>query len=294
MLAPLPLSKRLGIVIVTRNRAERLLDTLTRLRALEARYPIVVVDNASTDHTPDIVQQMHPDIDIVRLPKNLGGGARNFGVVQLDRELIAFADDDSWWAPGSLAQAVDLFDAHRQLGLIMSRVLVREQATLDPCCELMSRSPLPRTSDLPGIPILGFLACGVVFRREPFLATGGFDLSFRTGGEEAIVAWELARAGWALRYVEEIVSHHWPDPRRNMPERYFEGICVDVWLTWMRRRPAVVGQVMWQQLRHAISDPTYRAGIRTAWPQIPVALRKRRPLPGWLEAQVELLERQRS
>jgi GT2 family glycosyltransferase len=161
-----PLEERLGIVIVTRNRVDTLLSTIERLRALEAPYPIVVVDNASTDGTPAAVERQYPDIEVVCLPENLGGGARNYGVRRLERELIAFTDDDSWWEHGSLARAVELFDAWPTLGLAMSMVLAGPENRLDPCCELMSRSPLPKTTDTPGIPVLGFLACGVVFRRR--------------------------------------------------------------------------------------------------------------------------------
>lgn len=282
---------RLGIVMVTRNRVETLLSTLQQLRAIEAPYPIVIVDNASTDGTVEAVHQRYPDVDVVRLSENLGGGARNHGVARLDREFVAFADDDSWWEAGSLARAVELFDTHPTLGLIMSRVLVGPEQRLDPCCALMSRSPLPSPPGLPGRSVLGFLACGVVFRREPFVAVGGFQERFRTGGEEGIVALDLARDGWERQYVPEIVTHHWPAARDNMPERHVEGVCVDIWLACLRRRPRRIAAVMADQLRRATRDPIYRRGIRRAWPRIPEVLREREAAPRWLEQQLELLER---
>lgn len=282
---------RLGIVIVTRNRAERLLATLATLRALEAPYPIVVVDNGSDDGTPAQVATRFPEIEVVALPHNLGGGARNRGVQRLRREFIAFADDDSWWQVGALARAIELFDAHPTLGLVMSRVLAGPEERLDPCCAEMAHSPLPPDGAAPGMPILGFLACGVVFRRAAFLARGGFQERFRTGGEEAVVAWDIARDGWQLRYVPEIVSHHHPAPRDNMRERYIEGYCADIWLACLRRRPGRIASVALGQLRRAASQRDYRTAIGRAWPQVPRVLRERDPLPRWLERQVELLER---
>lgn len=288
-----PLAERLGIVIVTHNRADRLLATLEILTSLEAPYPIVVVDNGSTDGTSKRLRKRFPAIDVVQLPENLGGGARNDGVRAVDRELVAFADDDSWWEQGHLAKTIALFDRHPRLGLVMSRVLAGPENRLDPCCELMSRSPLPVSGTSPGIPILGFMGCGVAFRREAFLANGGFQERFRTGGEEAIVAMDMARDGWELRYVPELVTHHHPAPRSNMPERRIEGIRADIWLACMRRRPRYVARVIGRQLCRAVRDPAYRVGIRQAYPRIPEVLRERRAVPRWLERQLELLERQR-
>jgi N-acetylglucosaminyl-diphospho-decaprenol L-rhamnosyltransferase len=284
--------ERLGIVIVTYNRVETLLPTLERLRALEAPYPIVIVDNGSTDGTFEAVRRIDPSIDIILMPRNLGGGARNYGVRALDREFIAFADDDSWWTCGSLARAIELFDAHPRLALIMSRVLAGPEERLDACCELMSRSPLPKPDDVPGVPILGFLACGVVLRRNAFLEVDGFVEQFRTGGEEAVVAMELARNGWALSYIDELVTHHHPSRSRDVAMRRIEGICVDLWLTWMRRSPQRVWRVSMRVLRQALSSTPHRVAIRHAIWRFPRIARQRRPVPAWLEAQLVLLDRQ--
>lgn len=284
--------ERLGIVIVTYNRVEALVPTLARLRSMEAPYPILIVDNGSTDGTAEAVRRVDPGIPIVRMERNLGGGARNYGVQALDREFIAFADDDSWWTSGSLTRAIELFDAHPRLALIMSKVLAGPEERLDPCCELMSRSPLPRPDDVPGIPILGFLACGVVLRREAFLDAGGFEVRFRTGGEEAIVAMEMARHGWALSYIDELVTHHHPSRSRDVFARRVEGVCVDLWLAWMRRSPRRVRRVTTRILRQAFTSSSHRVGIRRAIRQFPQVARLRRPVPDWLEVQLMLLDRQ--
>jgi glycosyltransferase involved in cell wall biosynthesis len=291
---PGALENRLGIVIVTRNRITALLTTLGHLSRLEAPYPIVIVDNASTDGTSDVVRIEYPDIEVITLAENMGATARNHGVKRLERQFIAFADDDSWWAHGSLRRAVEIFDRHPDLGLIMSRVLVREEESLDPCCELMSRSPLPRSADLPGVPIIGFMGCGVVFRRQPFLDVGGFNESFRSGGEESIVAMDFAARGWQCTYIDSITSHHYPAERDNMHERRVEGVCVEIWLACLRRRPRHVARIAANQVRRALTRAEYRQGIRRAYPQIPRFLREREPIPHWLETQMELLEHQAS
>lgn len=45
---------------------------------------------------------------------------------------VAFADDDSWWAPGALAEAVALFDRHPRLAVLAARILVGAEQRPDP------------------------------------------------------------------------------------------------------------------------------------------------------------------
>ncbi|MGV9572303.1 glycosyltransferase family 2 protein, partial [Streptomyces nigra] len=107
-----------GVVIATRNRAPSLARTLRQLNRLPERPPVVVVDNASTDGTPDLLAREFPQVQVVRLPANRGALARTVGVRALDTPYVAFSDDDSWWAPDALSRAARLFDAHPRLGLL--------------------------------------------------------------------------------------------------------------------------------------------------------------------------------
>jgi GT2 family glycosyltransferase len=126
-----------GVVIATRNRRERLLTTLDRLAELPECPPIVVVDNGSEDGTPAAAQQRHPSVGVVALRHNLGAAARTIGARAVGTPLVAFSDDDSWWAPGALARAEATFAQQPRLGLLAARVLVGEDERLDPTCRLM-------------------------------------------------------------------------------------------------------------------------------------------------------------
>lgn len=285
---------RLGFVVVTRNRSDTLLATLGRLTALPDGGPIVVVDNDSSDSTVAAVRAHFPAIGVITMTHNRGGVARNYGVRYLDCEFIAFADDDSWWEPGSLARAVAHFDAAAVLGLIMSRILVGPDDRLDPACAGMAHSPLPPAPGVPGVPVLGFIACGAIVRRAAFLAVGGFDPRFGTGGEEAIVAMSLAAGGWQLAYVADVVSHHHPSGNRpNMRERYIEGISDRLWEAWLRRPLGSALRITAHHLRLALTDPINRAGVLRAARDLPRTLRQRRVVPPAIEAQLTLLERER-
>src|SRR5215207_3340243 len=201
---------RVAVVIATRNRGPELLGTLTRRRALDEQPPIMVVDNGSTDGTAELVRTRHPGVQVVGLRRNRGGAARTVGARLVDSPYVAFSDDDSWWAPGALRRAVEVFEAYPDLGLIAARIVVEPRGALDPTCERMRDSPLRAELPLPGPPVLGFVACGAVARRSAVLACGGFHPRYGFGGEEHLLAVHLASAGWGLAYVEDVVVHQQP------------------------------------------------------------------------------------
>jgi GT2 family glycosyltransferase len=84
----------------------------------------VVVDNASIDRTPTLLKRRFPELEIIALSSNLGAAGRNAGVCAVATPYIAFCDDDTWWAPGSLARAAALLDVHPRVAVLSARVLV--------------------------------------------------------------------------------------------------------------------------------------------------------------------------
>src|SRR5688500_13475951 len=94
---------RIAFVLLThkgRRRIDRSLEHLIRLP--EAPH-VVVVDNGSTDGTGAHVLARFPQVTVLALPTNLGAAGRNAGVRAARRPYVAFAEDDSWYAPGALA-----------------------------------------------------------------------------------------------------------------------------------------------------------------------------------------------
>ncbi|MDP8977048.1 MAG: glycosyltransferase, partial [Actinomycetota bacterium] len=221
---------RVGVVMITRNRRPELLHAVGKLVSLPERPPVVVVDNGSRDGSARAVRTAHPGVDVVALPDNLGSAGRTVGARRLDTPYVAFSDDDSWWAPGALRTAARVLDAYPRLAVVGARILVGPGERLDPVCAQMARSPLPDRRDLPGPPVLGFLACGAVARRAAFLTAGGFDGHFGVGGEEELLALDLVTSGWDLAYVDAVVAHHHPSPSRDPAGRARGAVRNRVWV----------------------------------------------------------------
>lgn len=73
---------------------------------------------------------------------NEGARARTLGAAHAGTPFVAFAEDDSWWAPGDLARAVKIMQAHPRLALLNARILVGPEERLDTVCDVMAASPL--------------------------------------------------------------------------------------------------------------------------------------------------------
>jgi GT2 family glycosyltransferase len=208
----------------------------------------------------------------------------------LDVPYVAFAEDDSWYAPGALTRAADILDAHPSVGLLQAHVLVGHEQRPDPLHADMVGTPVQDAPDVPGHPILSFLEGACIVRRDAFLAAGGFDRRLFVGGVEEHLAADLLSAGWRLRYVPEIVAFHCPD--HGQPSAYVRrlGVRNTLWFAWRRRplRPALrwTAHVLGQSGLNRITA----SGFGLAVLGLPRILRRRRPLPPQVERDMALLD----
>ncbi|WP_338890167.1 glycosyltransferase family 2 protein [Rhodococcus sovatensis] len=282
------------VVIVTRDRAEELLTTLTHLVALEPRPPVVVVDNASTDNTAVVVDRMareYGGLTSIRLDRNGGGASRNVGVAAATTPFVAFSDDDSWWANNALQRAAHVFSEYPRVGLIAARTLVGHDEREDPVNAMMESSPLGRAPGAPGPSVLGFLACGSIVRKSAFDQVGGFSPLIGFAGEEESLAIDLAAHGWELCYVRDIVSHHHPSLSRSSPyQRRVAAMRNRLLTNWIRRPLSRVGSESIRLVRCAVTDPVARAALYGAVKLLPAAVRARQTIPRDIERKLRLLQ----
>lgn len=277
------------VVVMTRNRAEELVTRLQRLTALPDAAPIVVVDNGSSDGTAERVRERLPQVELLRLERNLGIEARNIAGRRVDTPYIAFSEDDSWWTAGALTRVVELFHAHPPLGAVTGHIIVEPDGRDDPTSLEMRDSAVQGAAGLPGVPVLGFLACTTAVRRSAFLEVGAFNERFHFGGEEQLLATDLAAAGWEVRYVPDVVVAHRPSTSRDRPWRRRREVRSTLWFVWLRRP---VGPALRRSLRllGSAGAGTVIAGLAAGVRGLPWVLRERRVVPDRVERQLRLLE----
>ncbi|WP_256107629.1 glycosyltransferase family 2 protein [Streptomyces sp. ODS05-4] len=286
---------RVTVVVITHDRRDELLHTLDRLAELPERPRVIVTDNASSDGTAEAVTVLHPDVTLLTPGRNLGAVGRNLAVAEVTTPYTAFCDDDSWWAPGSLAGAADLLDRHPGLAAVTARILVEPGGHEDPIVAELRDSPVTGPDWLPGPALGSFLAAATVLRTDAFREAGGFSERLWLGGEEELLATDLATLGWWLVYADGLTAHHAPSAARDATLRRTHGLRNTLWFVWLRRP---LGPALRRTLHLARTVPRDLASVRAfgaAVAGLPWVLRERRVVPPAVEARLgALTEAQRA
>ncbi|MCC6675681.1 MAG: glycosyltransferase [Phycisphaerales bacterium] len=192
----------ISYIIPTRDRPERLAQTLgglARLAPHEAE--VIVIDNAS-DAPPAVPATLTNGlaVRVIRLRDNLGAAARNVGVRESDAagEWVIMLDDDS--CPLDVGFIAGLRAREPRVAAVMADI------------------HLPRKGcrEAGGLPEV-FIGCGVAIRRGAFLETGGYDAAFGYYAEEYDLAAKLLMAGHRIEFDREWrIDHQKDDRNRDM------------------------------------------------------------------------------
>jgi glycosyltransferase involved in cell wall biosynthesis len=122
-----------SVVIPTFNRSKLLNRAIgSVLNQTHLAAEIIVVDDASSDDTPEVMAQYAGTVPLVyaRLDRNGGGGvARNAGIRRASGDYIAFLDSDDAWAPDHLRDLLEAAAAHTGHFAVASSALVRGRKT---------------------------------------------------------------------------------------------------------------------------------------------------------------------
>lgn len=281
---------RVSVVIITHNRRAELLRTLAYMTALPDPAPVVVVDNASTDGTCDAVAERFGQVTLLRSEHNLGSLGRNRAVRDVTTPYVAFCDDDTWWEPGALRRAADLLDAHPGLASVTARILVAPDLVEDPITPELRDSPVPGPAWLPGPALLGVLAGASMFRVAAFREVGGFSARLWLGGEEELLAIDLAARGWWMCWAEDVVIQHAPSVARDPRRRRQLGIRNTLWTAWLRRPLGGALRRTGALLCSIPRDWASVVALAEALGGLGWVLRERRVIPPEVERGLRLLE----
>ena len=84
----------------------------------ESEREVLVVDDGSTDATPDVARRFAPRVRVIRKANGGQASAFNAGIPECRGEIVAFLDGDDWWAPGKLHAVVEALTADAGVGLV--------------------------------------------------------------------------------------------------------------------------------------------------------------------------------
>lgn len=215
---------RISVAIVNHNTREHLRGCLATVEA-EAPAEIVVVDNASTDGSVELVRSNHSSVVIHanRTGRGYGAGA-NQAIAACTSDYVLLLSADTLLEPGALRALSAYFDWNPDVAIAGPR-LVNPDGTAQRSChpfptplhtllensplgDLVERVPLARSryvrtwshSDRPrAVPWIKGAALAV--RRKAFEEVGGFDESFFLYFEDVDLCFRLRSAGWQIHFA---------------------------------------------------------------------------------------------
>ena len=192
---------------------------------LPCQREIIVVNDASTDDTVELLASYHAQIRVVTLKTNQGfAAACNAGAAAAQGDYVVFLNNDTLAQPGWLAALANYQTAHPQVAAIGARLLFPD-GTVQHAGVIIGQNcePWHLYAGLPGDHpavcqsrrfqiVTG--AC-LWMPRALFAEVGGFDTAFRNGYEDVDLCLRLSAQGREIHYCHESVIIHFESQTRG-------------------------------------------------------------------------------
>lgn len=213
-----------------RDDLARCLDSLQE-GARGLRTEVIVVDNASTDGSPQMVRERFPQVQVLENNFNAGFAGANVQALAIARgRYLLMLNPDTLVPPDGLAQLVAFADDHPRAGVVGPRLVYGDGRLQHSCrcfptiaaavfrgtwlgalfpkaraqaCYLMddwAHDEVRQVDWLSG-------ACMMV-RREAFEQVGTLDVGFYWGSEDVDFCWRMHKAGWEVVYTPQPTIVH--------------------------------------------------------------------------------------
>ena len=211
---------KISVIIVTMNRKNELRDTLNAF--IRQTYPdkeIIVIDNASSDGTREMVTNEFPMLQYLWLPENFDTRSINIGVSMSSGDIIWRTDDDSYpESEFAFEEVVQIFTKFPNIDIIATEdIEVVDNFTIYDWYPLkIDKDKIPEYGFKSNI----FIGNGAAIRKKVFDKIGGFG-SF--GFEEVDFSFRAIIAGFNIRYFPSIrILHFASQNSRLKPERWIK------------------------------------------------------------------------
>jgi GT2 family glycosyltransferase len=213
-------------VVIPNHRAPELLVRCVRsvlaaraASAAAAAIEVIVVDDGSSDGTPELLATRFPEVRVVALPENRGyPAAVNAGVAAAGAPWVLTLNNDTTVDPGLFDALLRAASAAPDVGLLAAQqrfsarpdTLYSAGIVVDRAIQVSDRrigEPVT-ASERELTEVFGACGAAALYRRSMLEALGGFDERFRFGLEDADLAWRARAAGWRCLYAPDAVVFH--------------------------------------------------------------------------------------
>jgi GT2 family glycosyltransferase len=208
---------------LTYNRREQIAQLLGELsnQAYDA-FEVIVVDNASTDGTPEFIQVEHPEVRLLRCATNMGTYSYSLGLQQAEGTYLLIMDDDGLPTDDQwIASIVERFESNPSLGAAACTIRMQDTG------QIAHDSPqfMPDEDTQTGYPTVAYNGTGAGLRASAVqnLLPAYPRMYFRSWIELHLCT-RLLRAGWEVRHFPDIEVWHCRPSNSAVPEFSYYGL----------------------------------------------------------------------
>jgi len=198
-------SPSISVIVPAYNAAETLGECLAALleqSTPRGEYEVIVVDDGSTDSTPEIVKRY--EVRLLSQPNQGPGAARNLGVSQARGEIILFTDADCVPARDWIEEMVRPL-AEPDVVAVKGAYRTRQKALL---ARFIQAEFAERYALLERERYVDFVdSHSAAYRKAEFLAAGSFDPDFLLS-EDVDLSYKLSRQGHKMVFNPQAIVYH--------------------------------------------------------------------------------------
>lgn len=210
-----------SIILPVCNNVELTKQCLTALSRItqDIEYEVIIVDNHSTDGTPEFLASLGGDVQIIRNREDRGfAKACNQGAQAAKGTHLVFFGNDIVPQDGWLRALVGEVETHPEVGVVGSKVLYHD-GTVQPAGVVFPRAQRApyhmyrrAAPDVPAVNVRREFqavagAC-LLIRRALFEEVGGFDEGFQNGFEDVDLCLKVSEKGYRIVYQPRSVFDH--------------------------------------------------------------------------------------
>jgi GT2 family glycosyltransferase len=225
----------ISVVILNWNGLDCITDCIESVeKALYKNIEIIVIDNASTDGSQEIVKTRFPNVKLLELKENIGFAAgNNRGFKKAQGKFVATLNNDVVVTPTWLDQPVEFFENEETVGIIACRQMNFYNREMIDCLytyplrsllfNSMGTGKIFSQTDLfckPGY-VIGAGGASAIYRKKMLDELGGFDERYFSYHEESDLCMRAFLTGWKCLYSPLAVVYHRGSFSYNRMRRQF-------------------------------------------------------------------------
>jgi len=218
--------KPIAVVILNWNGAQLLEQFLPSIIAYSEDATIYVADNASTDHSIEVIKTKFPTVKLIQNEDNYGfAKGYNAALQHIEEPYYALVNSDIEVTQGWLTPILSIFDNEPNIGIIQPKLLdYKNKAYFEyagaaggfidklgyPFCRGRIFDTIEKDEGQYDNEMEIFWASGACFfiRKEVYRVLNGFDSDFFAHQEEIDLCWRAFNLGYKAKYTHRSVVYH--------------------------------------------------------------------------------------